>query len=476
MHSRKDLIGAAVIFLATFAVFWVSPIHKVFDSRYEMLFSQQLLWKHSFGVEGRVFPELQSRKPGQVHQRGVDLPLQLIQVGERFYYFFPPGTVVLSMPYVAFANAIGASAIDQRGVYNEEGDTEIQEGLAAILMAGLSVIIFFTSRLVLSFWWSLLITAGTAFGTQIWSTASRAMWSQTWGIFILGLIIWLIFRTEAKQVRLRPMLLATCLSWLYFVRPTFGVSIVAIAIYVLIYQRKSLLPFLFTGFIWLAAFIAYSEYQFGRLLPGYFQQKRFHFTTSFWEGLAGNLISPSRGLLIYIPVLAFVAYLLVRYGDKLRSRLVLLASGVILVHLIVISLWGAWHGGHCYGPRLSTDLVPWFALLGILAIEKRLQWRHQNPARDSRLRVRTECSFAILLLLCSVILNGIGAISLNAWWWNVRPTDIDYDRKRLWDWKHPQFLGMPPDAVARVDRNLEVESLQKHQEKLNSLSHKKGGT
>jgi hypothetical protein len=287
----------------------------------------------------------------------------------------------------------------------------MQGGLAPLLMSALSVIIFFTSRLILSFRWSLLITAATAFGTQIWSTASRAVWSQTWGIFILGFVIWLVVRTEAKQAPLRPVLLAMCLSWLYFVRPTFSVSIVAIALYVLIYHRTIFLPFVLTGCIWLAAFIGYSEYHFGQCLPPYYQSYGFRFA-SFWEAFAGSLISPSRGLLIYVPVLAFVAYLSARYRRSWRPRLVVMAVSVVFVHLVLISGLSGWHGGHCYGPRLSTDLVPWLALLGMLAVEARLQWRDRNPAQDSVFRVRTEWSFAVLLLVCSVTLNGIGAI----WW------------------------------------------------------------
>jgi hypothetical protein len=445
----KDLISAAVIFVAIFAIFRVSPIHTVFDSRYEMLFSQHLLWNHSFSLEDRAFRELQSRKAGEVLQSGVDLPYQLVQVGERFYYLFPPGSVILSMPYVALANAMGISARDQNGMYDERGETGIEEGLAALLMAGLSVIVFFTSRLILSLNWSLLITAATALATPVWSTASRAMWAHTWGIFILGIVIWLVVRAEVKQAHLRPVLLATCLSWLYFVRPTFSVAIVGIGLYILIYRRAAFLPFVMTGCAWLAAFIGYSEYHYSKILPPYYRLNSLQFTDSFWEALPGHLISPSRGLFIYVPVLIFVVYLLLRYHATSRLRLIILAVGTVVVHLVAISLLPSWHGGHCYGPRYSTDLVPWFALLAMLGVEARLRWREQNPQQDGGLRVRMEWIVALLLLGCSVMLNGIGAFSDEVWWWNGRPSNIDHDLKRLWDWRHPQFLGAPDDPAGR---------------------------
>lgn len=445
MYSQKDRVAAAFILVTTFIIFRVSPVRQIYDSRYEMLFTQQLLWHHSFSLDGRAFPQLQSRKPGQHHERGVDLPYQLVQVGERFYYFYPPGNTILGIPYVALANAMGISAIGNNGMYDPRGDTQIQKGLAPLLMAGLSVIIFFTSRLLLSFRWSVLITAATAFGTQIWSTASRAMWSQTWGIFVLGIVIWLVLRTETRQAPLRPVLLATCLSWLYFIRPTFGVSIVAIALYVLIYHRENLVPFVLTGCIWLVAFIGYSQYHFGQLLPLYYHSYDARMLSAFRERLAGTLISPSRGLLIYVPVLAFVVYLLVRYHRTCRLRLVIMAVGVVVAHLLIISAYLGWYGGFCYGPRLSTDIVPWLGLLGMLAVEGRLRWREQNRAHDSAFRVRTEWSFAGLLLVCSITLNGIGAVWPDTQRWNALPINVDQFPSRLWDWRHPQFLGVPPD-------------------------------
>ncbi len=449
LYLKKDLVGGLLIFLATFVVFIISPVRTVFDSKYSMLFSEQLLWHGSFSLDRHAFPELKEKDPAEVLVQGENLTYQLVPVGGRLYYFFPPGSSVLSIPYVALMNAIGISAVDQGGTYNPRGESRIEGGLAALLMAGLVVIVFRMGRLLLPFDWSLLIAVSTAFGTQVWSLASRALWTQTWGIFILGLILWLILRTETKKTRLRPVLLATCLSWLYFVRPTFSSSIVVIALYVLIFHRAIFLPFVLTGCGWFGAFIGYSQYHFGDVLPLYYRVTRLRFTNSFWEALPGHLISPSRGLLIYVPVLTFIAYLLVRYRSSSRTKLVVMALSVILIHLIVVSLVAPWQGGHCYGPRLSTDLVPWFALLGMLAVEARLRWRDKNPAQDSVFRIRTELGFAVLLLVCGITLHGIGAVSRGAWLWNVLPTNVDQDSSRLWDWRHPQFLGVPRDSATR---------------------------
>jgi hypothetical protein len=174
---------------------------------------------------------------------------------------------------------------------------------------------------------------------------------------------------------------------------------------------------------------------------------------SFWQGLAGTLVSPSRGLFVYIPVLAFLAYLLGRYRNTWRPGLVGLAIGVVVAHVALLSSFIGWHGGYCYGPRLSTDVVPWFALLGMLAVQARLQWHAANPARDSPLRIRTESALAGVLLICSITLHGIGALWVGASKWNVLPVPANEDSGRLWDWRHPPFFGVPRDSVTHDQKS-----------------------
>ena len=441
MFSRRDLIIATVVFAATFWTFKLSPVHVLADSKFEMLFSEQLLWNHSFSVEPSAFADMQSGPLEQL-QRGIDFPYHLELVDNRFYYWFPPGSTILSTPYVALENARGISARDKNGRYNEIGDTRIQAGLAALLMAGLSAVTYFTARLFLSRSWSLVITIMIAFATPVWSVASRTLWIHTWAIFILALVIWMIAQAERSGRRLRPVFLATCLSWLYFVRPICGISILAITIYVFIFHRAVFLPFLLTGCAWLTAFVTYSLYHFGHVQPLYYrsQPHNVQFASSFWEGVAGTLVSPARGLLVYVPIVLFIAYLLVRYRTDLRPRLTILAAGTAFIHFIIISGYLRWYGGHSYGPRYWTDIIPWFALLTILAVEARLKGGGMRELSRPGIRGHVEWALAMVLLIWSIALNGIGAISLEASRWNVIPTDIDQDRSRLWDWRHPPFL------------------------------------
>ena len=193
--------------------------------------------------------------------------------------------------------------------------------------------------------------------------------------------------------------------------------------------------------MWLAGFVFYSHFHYGQLLPDYYRANRLIFNV-FGTALAGNLISPARGLLVYVPVLLFVGYLLARYRKFLSHvRLVWLAAAIIFVHLIVISGFPHWWGGHSFGPRFTTGLVPWFVLLAILGVQAMLQGRAQNvhTQRTRSWRLEMVCGGALLLL--SVIINTLGATSHATWLWNIRPRGIDEHPERLWDWRQPQFLA-----------------------------------
>jgi hypothetical protein len=246
---------------------------------------------------------------------------------------------------------------------------------------------------------------------------------------------------ETKRRALNPVLLATLLSWMYFVRPTSSVSIVAISVYLLFCYRRALLPLILTGAAWFALFAGYSWYYFGRLQPSYYRAGRLNFAEG-WTAFPGNLISPSRGLFVYVPVVLFIFYLLIKFRDEITApRLVLLALSVIGAHMIVITGFSPWTGGHSYGARYSTDLVPWFVLLAILGVKAMLRWREKNETRINTLNWHLPLATGGLLLSLSIFINGVGAISTATMTWNGLPVNIDRKPGRLWDWKHPQFLA-----------------------------------
>ena len=189
---------------------------------------------------------------------------------------------------------------------------------------------------------------------------------------------------------------------------------------------------------WLLAFLVFSHHYYLSILPPYYQAARLTFS-AFGTALLGNLVSPARGLLVYVPVIVFVAAALASGWSRIRDRpLALIAGATAVIYLLATSGYAHWWGGHSYGPRLMSGVLPWLAILsaqglhGLLAV----------AAVDKRVRRYARVLFlaGAVTALASVLINVHGAVSRRAWLWNEFPVSVDRDPGRLWDWRDPQFL------------------------------------
>ena len=439
-----DKLTGFLLFVALLFIFWFSPVAQVTDSKFALLLSHSLWQQHTFTFDHYNFP------PADIGVHATGVLYQLHEVNGHVYYILPVGTAVLSAPFVRVAEACGLSPVNPDGSYNEKQEERLQHGLASLLMAFLGAIFYFTARLKLSRWLSIIIALSGALGTQIWSTASRGMWAHTWNALLWGVIAWLLLKAAVSDKKPQPFLLATLLSWTYFVRPTSAMGIIAVTIYVCWYYRSMFTLYAATGAAWFALFLYWSWTHFGAFFPEYYQAGRLDFSV-FGTALAGHLISPARGLLIYVPALFFLGYLLWRGWRELPHKgLAILALACVGGQLFSASAYPHWWGGNCYGPRFLTDLAAWFVLLAVLALAAKDKWRAGEVATGA------------LLLSLSLFMNGRGATSWDTWNWNSIPDDINKTQQRLWDWRQPPFLAgllRPPPPVnvpqltlpARVD-------------------------
>lgn len=462
----ESLIGP-LIFVLTLVVFLLSPVRQVTDSRYSMLLTQSLLDHGSFRLDHYALPRHEPEWDKSYFKYG---DYRLEAAGGHVYYYPPPGSSVLSAPFVFLFNRFGLSAVRGDNAYDHQGEVRVEAILAALLMAALSCLFFYTARLVLPSKWSVLVAMGGALGTQVYSTASRALWSHTWGILLLGVVVFLLLKYEARRRSPSPVLLASLLSWLYFIRPTFAVSVLGVSFYLILFQRRLFPRYAVTGALWLAAFVLYSWFNFGQLLPSYYLVSRLE-PDHFPESLAVNLFSPSRGLLVYVPVLLFVFFLLARHRRHLAHRgLVWLSLFAVAADVSVASAFPQWWAGHCFGPRFTTGSVPWLVLLGILGLRASLTRRDERPA-DSQASWRAQSAFGAALLVLSVFINAGGAIRQATWEWNEGPPlDIDLYPGRVWDWRRPQLLAGYLTAPRQADGTPELAGLEPGREFWQSLS------
>jgi hypothetical protein len=167
-----------------------------------------------------------------------------------------------------------------------------------------------------------------------------------------------------------------------------------------------------------AAVAAYNLTVFGRLSGGY--PGTLH--GNVLAGLTGLLFSPSRGLLLYSPVLLFLlpaAWLWRRGGwGRVPGVGVLFAAAHLLVH----SAWPMWWGGDCFGPRLMAETLP--ALVLLLA-----------PVLGWLARVKPARVAFIALAAFSVFVQSVGVFCYPMGDWYARPQLVDRRPDRLWDWR-----------------------------------------
>jgi hypothetical protein len=419
----------ALLFLISFAVFLGSPNHQMTDSGYALLVSENLI-RHGDLDLGRY--QLES-------VRGSNYRLE--HTGPHTTYFFPVGSSILSIPFVVFAHLAGQSTVRADGTYATKVEGRQEAILAALLMAAFTVLVFSTARLILSLPTSLAVALVAAFGTQVYSTASRTLWSDTWALVLVAGAIYLLLRSAARGEGRRLFWLATLECWATFVRPTSGLTLAATTFYLLVVDRRASWAFFATTAFWLAAFAADSLRRFGTPFPSYFHDR---LGPPSAEALLGTLISPSRGLLVCVPATLAVGWICWRHRSALRFvPLTRAAVAICLAHWLMISAFDKWWGGHCFGARLATGMVPWLALLAILGLDGA---RRASPVAAAPGRRAIAAGVALLCGL-SIAINSVGAISARAVAWNLTPTNVDLETARLWSWRHPQALaglGAPP--------------------------------
>ncbi len=362
--------------------------------------------------------------------------------GQHYYNLYPLGTPLMATPMIWFVDRFVQRAffIDLVAYYNQHAF--VPHGLeaciaswivavAAALMYGVSCL-FFQRRFA-----PLLLTFIFAFCTSLWSTASRGLWQHGPSALMLAAAVYLVWLAEIhprhRYWALR--LMAVCLSFSFWIRPTNALSIVILTGYVFWRHREQAVGYTLYGMLAAMPIFIFNLKVYGHLTPTYYRTGGQLNIGSpvFWEGLVGTLVSPSRGLFIYSPVLLFALYgIYVKIRQHQMTLLDLCLAVIPVLHWIVTSGHQVWWGGHSYGPRYFTEINVYlvYFLIPVFA---------QIPSmRGVKKAVLTS------LLVCSIgfsfFVHYQGAMSREVNAWSAYPVDVNQEPSRLWDWTDIQFL------------------------------------
>ncbi len=295
---------------------------------------------------------------------------------------YGPGAGLTALPLFAVLHAVGADVIDQpRTLWLAA------KFVAAALVAASAAIVFLIAALRVPQRQAVLIAAAYGLGTCVWSLASQTLWQHGPNLFFLTLGTYGLLR--AGERRLFAALCGLAYAAAVVCRPTSAVYVVAAGTWLLIAQRKALLPFVLAGLpigIALAAYnthylgspVDFGQAERGKAIAQYKTGSEDVWRVSAMPGnAAGQLVSPSRGLLVYSPFVVFAIWGGVRaWRDPSFAFLRPLTIGVAAAMLISFA-WFDWWGGWSYGPRLLVDTMPFVALclapvMGRVALSRRL--------------------------------------------------------------------------------------------------------
>lgn len=315
---------------------------------------------------------------------------------------------------------------------------------AASLLTAVAVAIgFLTVRRSLPMIPALFLAAGLGLGTGLWSTVSQTLWQHETAI--LGFMLAVHALTARSPGITRGLLIGVGVA----LACTSRLSVIPAGLVLLLatwacYGTRTMIAAVSIVAAAGAVLIVHNINAFGHVLGPlpYLESLhgQFHATDrSFqfgWEGYAGLLVSPSRGLLIFSPVVAvaacgFAAAWSRGWGSAERWCLLAAAAQFALY-----GAYSVWWAGHTFGPRYMLDVLPFLIPAAALGM--------------GRLRLRSlGGACAVLGLAWSIAVSALGAYVYPAELWNTSPSEVDQNHERLWDWRDTQIrraFDTPPNA------------------------------
>jgi hypothetical protein len=261
---------------------------------------------------------------------------------------------------------------------------------------------------------ALLFSAVFLLGTEVFSVAGRGLWQHGPALLFINLALALLVRPRLVAWSGFPLALAVC------ARPTVALLAVAVTGWVALRRRDALGTFLVGAALPATALTIYSAgwlgspFAMGQLLD---QSSFGRFSI---EALLGLVASPSRGLFVYSPVFLLALVPSQRWaGAEPHAGLVGALTLFVPSLLVFTAFWPNWWGGHSFGYRILSELIP------VLLFRAALAWE-RPPFRATVFRTA-----GALLIGLSIAAHALGAFTPSRF--NVLPDDIDTHPARLWD-------------------------------------------
>lgn len=312
----------------------------------------------------------------------------------------------------------------------------IMEKLSASTIAALSgVFVYLSIKELVNKRIAIICALIYTFATNTWTISSQALWQHGMVELLLSIITYILI-INIKKENIRNIILMGVLSGLYvFNRPSDSMLLLPLIAYILSLKDRKIIIYLISALCASLPFMAYNYYFFGNILGGYSSVASFSFNADTFVNILGLLISPSRGLLIYTPVVLMALpgiWNVKKIDNKSIRQFLYLAFIAVLLEILVYGSFKIWWAGWSYGPRFLTGTLPFIAVFISLSLPKDINFKRINK------REALVIAMLVILLIPSIFSQLIGAFCYPNGNWDGDP-NIDYNVGRLWDWNDTQM-------------------------------------
>ncbi len=444
-HGGHPFRAGAILFFVVLSIYGICPPFTSNDSYFVVPTALSILRHGSTVIDQYV-----EAAPAQARYAAECVPARGRAVlgattcpDGHWYNFYPIGVPLLALPVVALVQLLmstvaalmpglaGVTSIPILKAFlagDLAGGNSVVQLIAGSLFGALSAVLLFriAARFLVERQAALLALL-FAFGTSQFSVASRNLFQHGPSVLLLTTTLYLLIRAEDDPRLVRYA--AVSLAAAFLVRPSNFVSAGLFAAYVAWRHPKQTWSFAGGALAIAVPFFLHNRWTHHTWLTTY-----YHYQSAgrnpFAYGFVMNLVSPSRGLLVFTPVVLFaVAGMILAWRRRWCWPLSPFLAAILFSHMLLIANY--WPG-HSYGPRYWSDMMPFwiFFLIPVLLAWQKLQGGTRHAV------------FAgfVLLAAWGVFTNTRGATSLPAQQWNMTPVNVDQAHDRVFDWSDPQFL------------------------------------
>lgn len=340
---------------------------------------------------------------------------------DGLYSAYPAGMEVFAWPGVLWCAARGSDLRD------DDVHCRIETRTAAVV-AAIGLALFFLTALHVTSGLAAYATAiALAVGSAFFTTFSQLLWQQGGVAFWSIVILFVEVASTGRPSRGGAIVQGIACGLMIACRPLSALFLVPFGVWVLVrdWRRGLLVPVV--AWITFAPF-AVIYWKLHHSLTGPSIGLYHGIGWPSLSGLAGVLFSPGRGLLVYQPLLLLLPLAMWAAGRSDRLGRIGFYPFVLVfaaVHCLFVSGWTMWWGGHSFGSRLVSEVIPALALAAAPVVG----WLLRRPIGAAAVSA---------IVVAGLLVHHNAAYHL-AMAWNADPDDVDRHTARLWEWSKPPF-------------------------------------